>query len=581
MRRPCTPHPGARPRAHPALAALVLFSLGTLSASAAESLSVAQGAVAAPDRYSADAAASILAAGGNAVDAAVAMAFMLAVTYPEAGNLGGGGFATVYFAGQSYFLDYRERAPAAATAGMFLDAQGNVVPDASTVGALAVGVPGTVLGMWELHHRFGSLPWRRLLAPAIVRARTGFSVPAELASRAREYLPTLGPHTNFARYFSICATEGAILRQPELAATLTRIAQAGADEFYHGHTADLIASEMQHDHGIVTRADLGDYRVVWREPLVADWAGYRVVTAPPPSSGGIGLIALLRMKADVSSLFAGVALNSAQYVHLLAELEKRVFADRAEHLGDPDFTPVPVASLLDEQYLASRARGIDPEHPTPTERVTAGTPDHHDTTHFSIVDAGGNAVSNTFTLNDDFGSGVVVSGAGFLLNNEMDDFSAKPGVANIYGVVGGEANAIAPGKHPLSSMTPTILLRDNRVALVIGTPGGSRIFTSVFQVITDWHDFHMPLAAAVSAVRVHHQLLPPNVIYEEGWRQLDPATVRELESRGYRVENQGWSGDIAAVEVTDSRMHPVADPRGRGEVRVVRNPPRQKMHADR
>jgi gamma-glutamyltranspeptidase / glutathione hydrolase len=527
------------------------------------------GAVASPDRYGADTAEEVLRAGGNAVDATVAVAFTLAVTYPGAGNLGGGGFATVYFRGKPYFLDYRERAPAAATSGMYLDANGAVVPGASTVGARAVAVPGTVLGLWQLHHRFGVLPWRRLMQPAIRYARDGFIVSELLSRQSADTVATLAGRTNFAAYFG-AIKPNTTLRQPELAATLERIAHGGVREFYGGETARLIVAQMARGHGLVTAQDLAAYRAIWRAPLEADWAGYRIITAPPPSSGGIALVALLKMKAAIAPLFAGVPLNSPQYVHLLAELEKPVFADRAEYLGDPDFYAVPVARLTDDAYLAARARIISTDRPTATAAVSAGLQDHHNTTHFSVVDRSGNAVSNTFTLNDDFGSGLVVEGAGFLLNNEMDDFSAKPGTPNMYGVVGGDANAIAPGKTPLSSMTPTILTQNGKVALVIGTPGGSRIFTSVFQVIANWHDFGLPLGEAVGALRVHHQLLPPDTIFEEPYRQLDPATRQALEARGYRFENQGFNGDVEAIEVGARGATAAADPRGTGVGRVIK-----------
>jgi len=547
-------------------AAWVLGSLGGCAAFAqAPPISAA---AAAPDRYGADTAAEILAAGGNAVDAAVAAAFTLAVTYPGAGNLGGGGFATVWFQGKPYFLDYRERAPASARADMYLDAKGGVIPDASTVGAGAAGVPGTVAGLAELHRRFGRLPWITDLAPAIRHAHDGFRVEAMLVAerdgRARE----LRGRTNFLSYFR-ALTAGATLRQHELEATLRRIAERGPGEFYTGHTAKLIVAEMARSHGHIAAADLRAYKPVWRVPLEADWAGYHVITAPPPSSGGIGLLTLLAMKADLAPAFAAVPLNSAQYVHLLAEIEKRVFADRAEYLGDPDFTRVPVAELLDPAYLERRAHEVSTGAPTPTRAVLPGLTPHHDTTHFSIVDRDGNAVSNTFTLNDDFGSGEVVAGAGFLLNNEMDDFSAKPGQPNIYGVVGGAANAIAPGKTPLSTMTPTILTQGGRVALVIGTPGGSRIMTSIFQVLCDWHDFHMPLKDAVAAPRIHHQLLPPDTLFEESYAGLDPAVRAALTARGYTIVNQGWNGDVEAVEISAGITTPVSDPRGRGLALVL------------
>jgi gamma-glutamyltranspeptidase/glutathione hydrolase len=539
------------------------------SAHAAPMLSAsAPAAVAAPDRYGADTAAEILAAGGNAADAAVAVAFTLAVTYPDAGNLGGGGFATLLFDGKPYFLDYRECAPGSASAAMYLDPAGAIVPEASTIGAGAAGVPGTVAGLWQLHRRFGRLTWRADLSPAIRYAHEGFRVDHLLAERRDHWVAEHPRRTNFLAYFGTLATD-ATFRQPELEATLRRIAAAGPRGFYAGRTADLIVAEMKRSHGYIARADLAAYRAVWREPLQGNWAGYRVITAPLPSSGGIALLSMLAMKADLAAKFAGVPLNSPQYVHLLAEIEKRVFADRASYFGDPDFQPAPVEQLLDPAYLQRRAAEVNTERPTPTAEVKPGLAEHHDTTHFSIVDRWGNAVSNTYTLNDDFGSGQVVSGAGFLLNNEMDDFSAKPGAPNIYGVVGGDANAIAPGKRPLSTMTPTILTEHGRVAVLIGTLGGSRIATWVFQVLTNWHDFHLPLAAAVAAPRIHHQLLPPNTLFEEPFATLDPAVRTALISRGYTFLNQGWNGDIQAIVVGDSDATAVADPRGRGVGRVL------------
>jgi gamma-glutamyltranspeptidase/glutathione hydrolase len=524
--------------------------------------------VAAPDSYGADTAAEILATGGTAADAAVAVAFTLAVTYPEAGNVGGGGFATLFFDGKPSFLDYRDRAPGSASATMYLDAAGDLVPDATTVGAGAAAVPGTVAGLWQLHRRFGRLPWSDLLAPAIRYAHEGFRVTHTLASLRDQRAARLNGRTNFLTYFGTLET-GATFSQPELAGTLRRIADAGPDGFYGGRTADLIAAEMESSHGHIRRSDLEAYRAVWRAPPIGEWAGYEVITAALPSSGGIALLAMLAMKEDLAATFADVAPNSAQYVHLLAEIEKRVFADRAEYLGDPDFYPVNVTALLDHAYLAQRAREVNTVRPTPTTAVKPGLVEHHSTTHFSIVDCWGNAVSNTYTVNDWFGCGQVVSGAGFVLNNEMDSFSAKPGAPNLVGVIGGDANAIEAGKRPLSTMTPTILTKDGRVAIVIGTPGGSRIATSIFQVLSNWHDYHMPLEAAVSAPRVHHQLLPPDTIFEEPFATLDPTARQALVDRGYTFVNQGWNGDVEVVLVAASGTEAVSDPRGRGVARVL------------
>jgi len=544
----------------------ILIAWATGHAAAASTLAPA---VASPDRYGADTAAEVLGAGGNAADAAVAIAFTLAVTYPEAGNLGGGGFATVLFEGKGYFLDYRERAPASARAGMYLDGTGKIIPDASTVGAGAAGVPGTVAGLWELHRRFGRLTWQADLAPAIRYAEQGFAVDRMLVEMRNRRAAGLRGRTNFLRYFGALA-EGDNFRQPELAATLKRIATDGPRGFYAGRTAKLLVAEMARGHGHIGAADLNAYRPVWREPLEGEWAGYHVLTAPLPSSGGMMLLSMLAMKANLAPAFAPVPFNSAQYLHLVAEIEKRVFADRASYLGDPDFTAAPVAQLLDPAYLARRAAEVNTERPTPVSQVMPGLTQHHDTTHFCVIDGFGNAVSNTYTLNDDFGSGEVVTGAGFLLNNEMDDFSVKPGAPNIYGVVGGDANAIAPGKRPLSSMTPTILTRDGQAALVIGTEGGPSITTQVFQVLTAWHDFHMSLAAALAAPRVHHQLLPADTLIEEPYAMLEPTVRTALIARGYRFVNRGWNGDVQAIAIAAGGEEVAAsDPRGRGVARVL------------
>jgi len=350
-----------------------------------------------------------------------------------------------------------------------------------------------------------------------------------------------------------------------LAATLQRIADQGDKGFYEGKTADLIVAQMGRGpvKGVITKTDLASYKAVWREPIRASWNGFDIITAPPPSSGGIALTQLLTMKSDLAPAFEGVAHNSPQYIHLIAEIEKRVYADRAEYLGDPDFVKVPVAALIDPAYLARRAGEVKALTPSVLASVQPGI-EKPQTTHFSIVDRWGNAVANTYTLNGSYGSGVVVEGGGFLLNDEMDDFSVKPGVPNIYGVVGGAANAIAPFKTPLSSMTPTIVLKDGKVAMVVGTPGGSRIFTWVFQVMVNTYDFKMPLTDAVSVQRFHHQLLPENLIMAETFAPLLPPVVKALEARGYRVDNTGWSGDIEAIQIMDGKPIAASDPRGWG-----------------
>ncbi len=549
------------------LAVAIVAAVFTSPAMAASRLSA--GAVASPDIYGALAAKDVLQHGGNAVDAAVATAFALAVTYPEAGNLGGGGFMTLYVHGKPYFLDYRETAPGKATADMYLDAKGDPITTLSLVGNLSSGVPGTVRGMGEAHRRFGKLTWARDLAPAIHYAREGFMVTPELIGIRDGEKADLDKDTNYERYFG-GMTAGRVFRQPELAATLLRIAKGGDKEFYEGRTADLLVAQMGRGpvKGLITKADLAGYKAVWREPVVGDWHGFTLVTAPPPSSGGVGLLQMLDMKADDAALFKGVALNSPQYIHLMSEIEKRVFADRAEYMADPDFVKVPVKALIDPAYVARRAAEVNPTTPSPLGAVKPGL-EKPQTTHFSVIDKWGNAVSNTYTLNGWFGSGVTVEGAGFLMNDEMDDFSAKTGVPNQFGVVSGGANAIAPYKRPLSSMTPTILTKDGQVVMVIGTPGGSRIFTSVFQVLANVYDFDMPLKPALDALRFHHQLLPENVIYSEPYAPFPADLTKALAARGYKVEAQDFNGDIEAIEVKDGKPIPGADPRARGVAMVI------------
>jgi gamma-glutamyltranspeptidase / glutathione hydrolase len=532
---------------------------------------LSSGAAATGDEYSAQVAKQILSDGGNAIDAAVATAFTLAVTYPEAGNIGGGGFMTIYMDGKPYFLDYREKAPAAATSGFYLqfkDGAGKQDPNSSVWGAQAVAVPGTVAGLWEAHKKFGKLPWSRLVSPAIAFARDGY-FPAKDSITWRDFMlnafGSLPYSANLTEYYGSMST-GVTFKQPELAATLDRISSSGADGFYQGQTADQLVAAMKQDggKGIVTKADLAAYTPVWREPLSIQWNGMTVLSAPPPSSGGIALAQLLGMKAALSkTLYSGIAVNTAQYIHLNAEMMKRVFADRATFLGDPAFTDVPVAGLLDPAYIAARAAQVNPAAITPTADVKPGAPKMH-TTHFSIVDKWGNAVSNTYTLNNPYGSGVVVRGAGFALNDEMDDFATVPGQPNSLGVIGGAANEVAPGKRPLSSMSPTIVLKDGKLATVIGTPGGSRIFTAVYQVLADVYDYGMDIEQAVKNRRFHHQLPQGLVIEGEPYSPIPADVAADLVSRGYAVTTNWFNTDVQAIQVTNGTPKPVADPRGRG-----------------
>lgn len=529
------------------------------------------GAVASPDYYGAIAAKEMLSKEGNVVDAAVATAFTLAVTYPEAGNIGGGGFMTLWIEGQPYFLDYREVAPSKADKDMFLDDKKNVIDNMSLYSHKASGVPGTVAGMWAVHQRFGRLSWKEVMAPAIRFANDGFRVNKQLITRYQEIEPTAPANGYFKHYFG-SMQEGQMFKQPELGKVLERIAMQGSDGFYKGETAKLIAEQMAKNDGLITESDLANYQAKWRDPLVANWKDMQVVTAPPPSSGGVGLIQLLSLKQELANDFEGVKVNSSKYIHLMAEIEKRVFADRAEYMGDPDFVTVPVSQLINTHYMAQRAKQVNPNSISNTEQVKPGLDNGEklQTTHFSIVDKWGNAASNTYTLNGWFGSAVVVQGTGIILNNEMDDFSSKPGVANQFGVVGKDANAIEPNKRPLSSMTPSIFIKDNNVVMVIGTPGGSRIFTSIFQVVTNVFDNHMTLKQAVQAPRYHHQLLPSNVIYIESFQNNVPKQLKtELEQMGYSFYQQDFSGDIQVIKITNNKPDAVSDIRGRGKAIIV------------
>ena len=529
---------------------------------------ITRAAIAIPDKYAAQIAEDVLRRGGNAVDAAVATGFALAVTFFDAGNIGGGGFMLIHFDGDSTFLDYREKAPYAASRDMYLDENGDVIDQASLIGGQAAGVPGTVAGMWAAHQRYGNLPWRDLVLPAAKLAGDGFYPAPILVDDVRDTFDWFGDRTNFRDYFGEIQADK-LFHQPELAKTLERIAEQGADDFYRGETAKMLVDQMGRSNGLITMEDLESFTAVWREPLRSKWRDYEIVSAPPPSSGGFAVVQLLKMKDYLNHYFVDVAHNSPQYIHLVAEMEKRVFADRAEYMGDPDFVEMDMDALLSEDYIARRAQEVDPKNISTLEGVQPGL-ESPDTTHYSIMDQWGNAVSNTYTINWDYGSGVVVEGAGFLLNNEMDDFSAKPGVPNVFGVVGNTANEIQPGKRPLSSMSPTILLKDDQVAIVVGTPGGSTIFTSVFQTIVNILDFGMQPLEAVGATRFHHQLLPPDLITMSVASPLPEETISALGDRGYRVEPHGFEfGDVQVIWRNQDELLPAADPRDRGVAKVI------------
>ena len=525
-----------------------------------------QAAVAMPDSYSSDTARAILEQGGNAVDAAIAAQFVLAVTLPEAGNIGGGGFMLIQKDGKGDFIDYRETAPAAAHRDMYLDDKGDVIDNMSVYGIHASGVPGSVAGMWLAHQKHGSLEWKTLLEPAVKLAEQGFIVHPKLAASIERYIARMtkkSVNINFADYFAD-AKANKVFKQPELAATLKRIRDQGKAGFYEGETAKIIATFMKQHGGIITEQDLKAYQAKSRTPIKGNWRGYEVLTSPPPSSGGIAILQWLKMY-DLAKPEGTLEHNSTTYVHILAEVGKRVFADRAEYLGDPDFYEVPKTALLADDYLSNRASTIRPDAISPTENIKPGLHESEQTTHFSILDKWGNAVANTTTINLSFGSGVVVSGAGFILNDEMDDFSAKPGVMNVFGAIGGKANEIQPHKRMLSSMTPTILLQDNKVKMVTGSPGGTTIISSVYESILNAVEFDMTAEQVVDSPRFHHQLWPKNVIrYHTG---LEPKVVKALEKMGYTLDERHF-GDMHVIINKDGKLDAASEASGRGKAMV-------------
>lgn len=492
--------------------------------------------VVAEESFATDAGVSVLKAGGNAVDAAVAVGFALAVTHPFAGNLGGGGFMLIRFAdGRSTFIDFRERAPGRAARDMYLDKQGNPTRD-SIEGWRSAGVPGTVRGLELAHSKYGRKKWSEAIAPAIELAAKGFA----LAPRVAESLKSAGNLEQDSESKRIFQKNGAFynagdkLFQPELAATLRRIASSGSRDFYQGETAKRLAAAMAKHGGLITLADLAAYQAVERKPLTGTYRGLTILTAPPPSSGGIGLLQMLGMLEGSGYEKSGAGSPAA--IHYTVEAMRRFFADRSQYLGDPDFVKLPLAGLLDPGYIRQRRASINTNRATPSMQLNPGKPvgsEGMETTHYSIVDAEGNAVAVTYTLNNGYGNGITVPGLGFLLNDEMDDFTAKPGAPNLYGLLQGSANSIQPGKRPLSAMTPTIILRDGKPYMILGAPGGPRIVTSVLQAILNVVDFHMNIQDAVDAPRFHHQWMPDKLYLEHG---ISPAAVARLKAMGHAVE---------------------------------------------
>lgn len=522
------------------------------------------GMVVSTDSFATAAGLEILREGGNAVEAAIATQFALAVVNPEAGNIGGGGFMVARMADDTRFaLDYREEAPRGATPDMYVDETGNVT-DLGVVGHLASGVPGSVAGMAAAYERYGTLDWSRLLEPAIKLARDGFEVAGRHHSSIGYAADKLSQFPASAAKFlpnGEAPAVGTVFKQPDLARTLQAIADSGASVFYAGWIADSIAAEMERGGGLIDKPSLADYEAKWREPVVANYRGYQVMSMPPASSGGTTLTEILNIVEGFD--LGAYAWHSADAIHIAVEAFRRAYADRNYFLGDTDFVDVPLARLTSEAYADTLRAGIAMDSASDSDtfnRVPLAEGTH--TTHFSIVDAAGNAVAVTTTLNSGYGSGVVVRGAGFVLNNEMDDFTSQVGVPNIYGLVQGEANAIAPGKRMLSAMTPTVVINpEGKTELVTGTPGGSTIITTVFQIVSNHIDFHLPAQTSVDAPRFHHQHLPDEIRYEHGG--LPDSVVEALRSRGHEVrERGGVSGNVESIYIRpDGKLVGAADPR--------------------
>jgi gamma-glutamyltranspeptidase / glutathione hydrolase len=550
------------------LIAFILLSYAQPTVAFINPVRARSGMVASSDEIASKVGVEILKQGGNAVDAAVAVGLALAVTLPQAGNIGGGGFMVIHLAdGRNTTIDYREVAPAKAKHNMYLDSQGNPIPEASTIGYLSAGVPGTIAGLALALQKYGTMKWADVIEPARKLATDGFAISPWLADTLRgnskllERFPASRRiFLNDGKYYN----GGELFKQPELAKTLERLKKEGSREFYEGRTAQLIAEEMKANGGMITLQDLKDYKPLERLPLRGTYRGYEILTMPPPSSGGVALLEMLNILEHYD--IAAMGDQSSEKYHLLIETMRRAFADRAEFMGDPDFVKVPVAGLISKSYALELKKSIDPSKATPSDKIGHGTPpanESKETTHYTIVDAKGNAVSNTYTLNGWFGSGATVSGAGFLLNNEMDDFAVKPGAANAYGLVQGQNNAIAAGKRPLSSMTPTIVLKEGKLYLAVGSPGGPTIINQMLQVIVNTIDHGMNIQEAINAPRLHHQWFPDYTVYEPFAVSKDVLTA--LKAKGHAFSGRAfYLGDVQAVMVdlkTGERLGG-SDPRG-------------------
>ena len=558
----------------PVIVFLFFFSSQPTFAAFLQPLTTKKGMVVSAHPLASQAGLDILRQGGNAVDAAVATTFAISVVEPFSAGIGGGGFLLLHQANKSEMkaLDFRERAPLKATKNMYLDAQGKVRPNVSIDGYLSVGVPGTVAGLYQVHRQHGKLPWAKLVAPSIKYAQEGFIVSERFVgaveSRKKPILSNAAARQVFTRNGAMYAA-GDKLIQKDLAKTLQQIA-TNPQSFYTGNIARAIASDMAKNGGLITLEDLKTYKPIWRTPVCGTFRAARICSMPPPSSGGVHLLQILNLIGDTD--FKAKGWHNPDVLHLMVEAMKIAYADRSEYLGDPDFVKVPVQQLISPEYAAKRRREISTDRATPStqvkpvdkatlERFTKA--ESPDTSHLTVVDEQRNAVSLTFTVNYGFGSGVVTPGTGILLNDEMDDFAAAPGVPNAYGLVGGDANAIAPRKTPLSSMTPTIVTQNNRLKMATGAPGGSTIITTVLQVILNVLAYDMNAGEAVSAPRIHHQWLPDELRMQPFG--LDTATVAELKRRGHKVEQRSPWGNANAIVVTpDNKLEGAADPRGEG-----------------
>jgi len=549
---------------------VLLIVPNTSAAASRKPVKAKYGMVVSADPLATQVGVEILKRGGNAVDAAVAVGFALAVTYPAAGNIGGGGFMNIRFAdGRCYAIDYREKAPSKAFRDMYLDSAGNFMNNKSTFGHLAVGVPGSVAGMLLALEKFGTMNRKQVITPAYKLAANGFPLQAELAEDLNQSRTLFEQFPGSKKYFvdkDSAFLEGELWKQTDLATTLKRIIDHGRDGFYKGVTADLIVAEMKRGGGLITHSDLEQYQAIIREPVKGTYRGYEIISQPPVSSGGIALIQLLNILEGYNLTQYGH--NSAATLHRYIEAMRRVYADRAEHLGDPEFYSVPVQWLLSKEYAQQRRATIDTTKASSSNDISHGIPPTHEseqTTHYSVVDKWGNCVAVTTTLNGGFGSYVAVDGAGFLLNNEMDDFSAKPGTPNMFGALGNVANEIQPNKRMLSSMTPTIVVKNGKPFMVIGTPGGTTIITTVMQVICNVIDFGMNIQEAIDAPRIHHQWSPDLTYYEK--RGLSFDTIEKLTSMGHHLQERRGTSGLAEGIIIDSERgiyYGATDPRGYG-----------------